>query len=74
MPGVHKSINLTGNSRVLKRWAVRRPAGYFTVGFGSTVFFIDLAVELQVSIDRKIANLRIINAFFLNFTRQNLCL
>ena len=28
----NKSINLTGNSRVLKRWAAFRPAGYFTVG------------------------------------------
>ena len=29
----NKSINLTGNSCVLKRWAARRPAGYFTGGF-----------------------------------------
>lgn len=28
----NKSINLTGNKRVVKRWAVPRPAGYFTVG------------------------------------------
>jgi hypothetical protein len=31
----NKSINLTGNSRALKRWAVSRPAGYFTVGLQS---------------------------------------
>jgi hypothetical protein len=29
----NKSINLTGNSRVFKRWAAPRPAGYFTGGF-----------------------------------------
>ena len=27
----NQSINLTGNSRVVKRWAVSLPAGYFTV-------------------------------------------
>ena len=32
MPGVHQSINLIGNSSVLKKWAAHRPAGYFTVG------------------------------------------
>ena len=29
----NQQINLTGNSRVLKRWPVHWPAGYFTVGF-----------------------------------------
>ena len=39
----NKSINLTGNSRVLKRWAARGPAGYFTVVFqswGNAVLFL----------------------------------
>jgi len=27
----NKSINLTGMKRVLKRWEISRPAGYYTV-------------------------------------------
>jgi len=27
----NQSINLTGNSRVLKRWTAHWPAGYFTL-------------------------------------------
>ena len=29
-------VNLTGNSRVLKRWAPPRPTSYFHVGLGSS--------------------------------------
>jgi hypothetical protein len=45
----NKSINLTGNSRVLKRWAANRPAGYFTVGKASGYIETQQTVFLGVN-------------------------
>ena len=47
----NKSINLTGNNCVLKRWAAPRPAGYFTVGFGNSVFFPFMLLKEARDID-----------------------